>query len=303
MKELVGSRQSTPCGDDSVETLLDLVNRRSVPEPWQEGDNIPWDEPGFSQRMLAEHLSQEHDAASRRSSKIDEHVSWLHSEVLGGRSARVLDLCCGPGLYTSRLAALGHECLGIDFSPAAIGYAEEQAVAQGLVCRYVQDDVRSVEFGDGFGLLMMVFGQVNVLRRAEVRVLLGKAKRALVDGGNLVLEAHTLTAVERMGSGGTSWHSGARGLFSPQPHLVLEEHFWDSAMKAATTRLFVVDASSGCVTRHAVTTQGYSSDEYESLLRETGFADVQCFPSLTGREDATQPEFVVLRASAAAHAH
>lgn len=96
-----------------METLLDLVNRIPVPEPWQEGDNIPWNEPGFSKRMLDEHLSQEHDAASRRLSKIGEQVDWIHSELLGGHSTRVLDLCCGPGLYTSRLAALGHECVGI----------------------------------------------------------------------------------------------------------------------------------------------------------------------------------------------
>ena len=28
-----------------------------LPEPWDEGDNIPWNEPGFSRRMLREHLT------------------------------------------------------------------------------------------------------------------------------------------------------------------------------------------------------------------------------------------------------
>jgi len=43
--------------------LTDLINRK-MPEPWAE--KIPWDDPAFSERMLKEHLSQEHDAASRR---------------------------------------------------------------------------------------------------------------------------------------------------------------------------------------------------------------------------------------------
>jgi SAM-dependent methyltransferase len=286
---------------EDLKTLLDLVNRIPVPEPWEEGDNIPWDEPGFSQRMLAEHLSQEHDAASRRFLKIEEHVRWIHSQVIKGRATRVLDLCCGPGLYTSRLAALGHECVGIDFSPAAIAYAEEEANAKALPCRYLREDVRRAEFGAGFGLVMMVFGQVNVFRRGEAHTLLGKARRALADNGILLLEAHTLAAVERMGTGGTSWYSAAEGLFSPQPHLVLEESFWDAAIKAATTRHFVVDASSGLVTRHAISTQGYSDDEYVALLRESSFADVQCFPSLTGEEDPAQSDFLVLTARAMAN--
>ena len=41
--------------------LLDIVNRTPAPIPWDEGDNIPWDDPDFSKRMLAEHLSQSHD--------------------------------------------------------------------------------------------------------------------------------------------------------------------------------------------------------------------------------------------------
>ena len=46
-------------------TILDIVDREPNPTPWSEGDNIPWDDSDFSERMLAEHLSQEHDLASR----------------------------------------------------------------------------------------------------------------------------------------------------------------------------------------------------------------------------------------------
>ena len=102
--------------------LLDVVGRQRVPKPWAEGEKIPWDEPGFSGRMLNEHLSQEHDAASRRFEVIDRHCRWIHGCVLKRNPTRILDLGCGPGLYTSRLARLGHHCVGIDFSPASIAY-------------------------------------------------------------------------------------------------------------------------------------------------------------------------------------
>jgi SAM-dependent methyltransferase len=281
-----------------METLLDLVNRIPIPAPWQEGDNIPWNEPGFSQRMLAEHLSQEHDAASRRLSKIEAQVSWIHAEVLKAQHTRILDLCCGPGFYTNRLAAWGHECVGIDFSPAAIAYAKEQADTNHLACSYLQEDVRCTEFGAGFGLVMMIFGQLNVFRRTEAQAILHKARHALNDGGMLLLEVHPLAAVERMGSAGNSWYSAPQGLFSPKPHLVLEENFWDAHMQAATTRYCVVDAASGRVNRCAQTTQGYATNEYESLLRETGFADLRCFPSLTGQEDNSQSDLYVFTAKA-----
>jgi hypothetical protein len=68
--------------------LIDLINRKILPVPWAEGEKIPWHEPAFSERMLREHLSQAHDAASRRSELIDGHVNWIHNEVLSGRPTR-----------------------------------------------------------------------------------------------------------------------------------------------------------------------------------------------------------------------
>ncbi len=47
-----------------------------------EESKIPWDEPAFSQRMLANHLSQEHDWASRRQEVIEQQVEWIASQLL-----------------------------------------------------------------------------------------------------------------------------------------------------------------------------------------------------------------------------
>lgn len=142
--------------------LIDIIHRQSNPQPWSEGEKIPWNDPAFSKRMLKEHLSQAHDAASRRSETIDAQVGWIHQVVLKGQPSRILDLGCGPGLYTARLAGLGHSCTGIDFSPASIAYAKEQAIARDLNCQYSEADIRSAEYGSGYDLVMSIFGEFNV---------------------------------------------------------------------------------------------------------------------------------------------
>ncbi len=276
--------------------LLGMVRRCSPPRPWAEGEKIPWHELSFSERMLAEHLSQEHDAASRRFSIIDKHVEWIHRELLSGRSTKILDLCCGPGLYTSRLGKLGHECVGIDYSPAAIAYAKEQAGRESLAYTYVHEDVRKAEYGSGFGLAMLIFGEFNVFPRADARRILEKAREALADDGMVVLEPHTFDAVRGRGKEPASWYSSEGGLFSEEPHICLEEHFWDEGSRASTTRYIVVDAATGDATLHAASMQAYTDEEYAEMLRECGFEDVQFFPSLTGREDKSQDEFLVATA-------
>ncbi len=265
--------------------LTNIITRTPRPAPWSEGEKIPWNEPGFSSRMLREHLSQDHDAASRRATIIDRQVDWIYQTILGGRSTYVLDLGCGPGLYASRLARRGCRCTGIDFSPASVAYACEQAQAQKLDCCYIEGDVRKTAFGSGFGLVMFIFGELNVFRLQDARLILQKAYTALDKGGLLVLEPHTYEAVKAIGHNPPEWYSASSGLFSESPHLYLQENFWDEISCTATQRYFIVDVQSGAVTRYASTMQAYTNDQYWSLLEECGFRDVEFHPSLEGKEN------------------
>ncbi len=274
--------------------LLDVVHRNRDPIPWSEGDNIPWHEPGFSERMLKEHLTQEHDAASRRLEKVEQHVAWIDHELLASRPTMILDLGCGPGLYSNRLARLGHTCVGIDYSPASIAYASSVAEEEELGCKYDCEDIRTADYGAGYGLVMQIFGEFNVFRPEDARGILRKAHGALVEDGLILLEAHTFFAIQTMGEKGHGWYSAEHGLFSPEPHLCLEESYWEPASQTATFRYFVVNASSGRVTRFAQTMQAYSDDEYRSVLTECGFEDVKFLPSLVGNEAGIEEGFFVL---------
>ncbi|HUW81498.1 MAG TPA: class I SAM-dependent methyltransferase [Phycisphaerae bacterium] len=274
--------------------LTYIVRRSPRPQPWAEGDNIPWHEPAFSRRMLAEHLSQEHDLASRRTEIIDRQVQWIHRYLLGGRATRILDLGCGPGLYSSRLARLGHECVGIDFSPASIGYATDRAQRSRLRCHYVLDDIRRADYGSGFGLVMLIYGEFNVFCRDDARSILAKAHTAIVSGGVILLEPHPFAEVERQGRRGRAWHSAESGLFAESPHVCLQESFWDAATHTATFRYYVVDAATAEVTRHACSFQAYTDQEYRSLLNEMGFDGVQLLSSLGGEQTDAQGELMTI---------
>jgi SAM-dependent methyltransferase len=225
--------------------------------------------------MLKEHLTQEHDAASRRLEIVDAHVRWIHEKVLKARPSRILDLGCGPGLYANRLSALGHTCVGIDFSPASIAYAREQAGRGGLDVTYIEGDIRTADYGDGHGLVMQIFGEFNVFRPAEARGILESACRALVPDGRLLLEPHTFEAVRGIGMKPSSWYSVQTGLFSEEPHLCLQENLWDAGSHVAIERYYIVDAATGEVTRHSSSMQAYTEREYRALLTECGFGEFE----------------------------
>ncbi|MCB0116237.1 MAG: class I SAM-dependent methyltransferase, partial [Caldilineaceae bacterium] len=159
--------------------IFDLIQRQAIPEPWAEGEKIPWNDPAFSERMLREHLSQAHDLASRRTERIERHVDWIHSALLGGEASAILDLGCGPGLYATRFAARGHRVTGIDYGPASVRYARLQAAESGLPCEIIESDIRKADYGvDRFDLAMLIFGEFNVFHPDDARAILRKAHTA-----------------------------------------------------------------------------------------------------------------------------
>lgn len=161
--------------------IADITTRPPI-FPVASQSKIPWDDPEFSARMLKEHLDQSHDWASRQQQAVAAHVHLLTSR-LGPGSKHVLDLGCGPGLYTRELAQLGHACLGVDFSPAAIAYAQQEATRQKLAARYELRDIRTFTPQREFHCVLLCFGELNVFSRDEAANLLATCRQALVPGG------------------------------------------------------------------------------------------------------------------------
>jgi len=263
--------------------MMQLITRIETPEPWSEGEKIPWDDPGFSERMLEHHLTQEHDLASRRFEIIDRHVDWIHGK-LRGKPSRILDLACGPGLYSIRLTRLGHTCRGIDFGPASIRYAREQALKEGVEVDYVLEDIRTADYGDEYDLVLFVYGEFNVFKPADVKHVLKKAYDTLREGGVFIAEPNRYETVKREGTSPAVWYSSQGGLWSPRPHLCLMENFWDQENHVATTRYFIVDAETSDVTLHASSMVAYTREDLERMLRGVGFRDVVFYESLSGGE-------------------
>src|SRR5690348_5849507 len=77
-------------------------------------------------------MSQEHRPYGWTSAEQNHSHAYLLPGVLrhlercfGGRRVRLVDLGCGNGFVTAKLAALGHEVMGFDASPDGIEHAKK----------------------------------------------------------------------------------------------------------------------------------------------------------------------------------
>lgn len=273
-----------PTGASSLaEALWRLYRRPGTPTAWQNGGNLPWNDPGFSARMLREHLDESHSAASRTTPERALQLAWLRSHLGLRAGGRVLDLTCGPGLYAVALAQAGCTVTGVDFSPAAIRHAREQA-AQAVVsdrCTFVESDVRTVTVENGvFDAVLILYGQLAVFTRAEAAALLLLAAHSLHPGGTLCIELLDQEKVDKTHS--TWWFTDDTGLWGDAPFLNLGERFWDAEAAMSLERFYTLHLASGALDEVLLCDQTYATDEMTALLRAADFAGVQVYPAWDG---------------------
>lgn len=244
---------------------------------WAGKYKIPWNDPDFSRRMLAEHLSQEHDLASRRTGVIQEMAQWLHQATLDRRPASILDLGCGPGLYARPLVALGHAYRGLDFGPASIAHA--RAVNSDLArCSFALTDLTRAtraDFGGPYDLASMLFGELNVFPPEDCAAILARARQALVPGGRILLEVHTRQTVVDYGLAPATWYASQGGLFSDRPHVCLTENHWFEQQETSVGVFHVLVKGEPNPRTYHNTMRAWSDEEYRGLLETAGFSGIR----------------------------
>ena len=280
--------------DNPFARALWRIYRRPEAALWQDGGNLPWNDPAFSARMLREHLDESHGAASRQAAERAAQLEWLWARLALAPGRRLLDLTCGPGLYAVPLAQRGVVVTGVDFSPASIAHARQLAEAAGVAgrCAFVEADVRDFEpEAAAYDAALFLYGQLAVFPRHEAAALLAKAARALRPGGRLVVELLNPARIDRKDS--TWWFADDKGLWGERPFLHLGERRWDAAERASVERFTTLDLATGGLSAIVLCDQSYEVAEMTALLQAAGFAAVEVYPAWEGLALYDANEWVV----------
>jgi SAM-dependent methyltransferase len=201
-------------GFSVAQLLAGLLEGRPEPLPYAPGTHQLWTDEHVSRGMLAAHLDPGTDAASRRPETIDATVAWLAGRLPAG--ARLLDLGCGPGLYSRRLAEAGFDVVGIDYSARSIEYAR----AHGDSVRYICGDYRDVVLDETFDVVLLVYLDLGTFSPQDAHHILDRVRGWLSPGGMFLFDL--ATPAHRAGSEHRrDWGVAEEGFWSAEPHVWL----------------------------------------------------------------------------------
>ncbi|MGO8686405.1 MAG: class I SAM-dependent methyltransferase [Candidatus Dormibacteria bacterium] len=249
------------------------------PRPFDPRAELDWSDPAFSRRLLAEHLDQSHDGASRRRTLVERHVRRL-VQLLPEPPARVLDAGCGPGLYAIRLARLGYQVDGIDIGPAVIRHARREARAEGVArqARFEVADVRELTASTRYGAALLIYYVLENLTARGQLAALRRLRASLLPGGRLIAEFRLRP--DQLPGRLSAWEVTDWSLLGSRRQLLLSDSVYDRARNLFVLREVAVFGD-GSLAVQQTTSRLLAFDEIEALLGRAGLRVVRTFDGWT----------------------
>jgi len=200
-----------------------------------------WTDEHTSSQMLAFHLDGSVDLSSRNTEFIDRSARWIVSRFDLDQSKCVADFGCGPGLYTTRLAASGAAVTGIDFSDRSLRYARESSERQSLSVEYVHADYLEYETSRRFDLIAMIMCDFCALSPPQRRTMLDKFLALLKPGGSVLLDVYSLHAFDEREEIATYAPELLDGFWCSKPYFGFLNTFKYQAEKVTLDKYTIVE--------------------------------------------------------------
>jgi ubiquinone/menaquinone biosynthesis C-methylase UbiE len=240
---------------------------------FQKSADVLWTDEHISKSMLASHLDESNDGASRKPENRTKIINWINGIVKP--NSNIIDLGCGPGLYVYELGVLGHNVLGVDFNPESVRYAQKNKSIKGYVDykygNYLKDEIEGK-----YNAAIMIYFDFGVLIPNEQNILLKRLNNILQNDGLFIFDMYGTKDALNIFNQKKNWQVSKGGDFwSDEPYLLMEETKFFEHEKRMGTRYFLVNQKNGHIKEFIVWEQYYDKDSIYKLMSENGFEIVE----------------------------
>ena len=103
-----------------------------------------------------------YDGLNNSLSDLEFYKKWLPQN----KDAKILELCCGTGRLTIPIAKDGYNIKGVDYTLSMLERAKEKAFQAGLKIDFIEADIRELNLGEKFDLIVSTQFRASPFERA-----------------------------------------------------------------------------------------------------------------------------------------
>ncbi len=256
--------------------ISEIITTTKQPKVYSQGTSSMWEDEYISKQLLEVHLNQHIDLASRKESTITETIDWILSKaptIAPGQKLNILDLGCGPGLYTEKLAQKGHNVTGIDFSDNSIRYATKSALDKELDISYINQNYLELDEENKYDIILMIFTDFGVLTPNQRQTLMVNIYSALKSRGVFIFDVLNKKYVPPALKG---WEVSEKGFWRDKPYMALSESFYYEKKNVILSQHTIIEEG-GETEVYRFWTHTFSDGELKQIFALKGFLAFECY--------------------------
>jgi len=253
--------------------ITDIITKSEKPSIYEQGDAFMWTDEHISRQLLNIHLNPDIDLGSRKMTTIRETVNWILNLQKGKDKLRILDLGCGPGLYSEIFAQKGHVVTGVDISKNSIAYAKKAADDQELDIEYINASYLELKMEkDKYDLVLLIYTDLGVLSPHDRDILLKMIFNTLKQDGLFIFDVLRDNSLEKKVTP-KSWEAAPGGFWKNSPYVALSESFLYREEKVILYQHIIIDSSEN-IRAYRFWTHFFSQQDLTRMLGNYGFTTV-----------------------------
>ncbi|ASS62439.1 MULTISPECIES: class I SAM-dependent methyltransferase [Bacillus] len=270
-------------------TIKKLLGLAKNPEPFEEGTQEVWLDPDRAELVLKSHFDENIPGGSKGSSFVDETVDFITKIAPVECNNKIIDLGCGPGLYSQNLALKGYNVTGVDYNKKSIDYAISEADKMNLQIDYKIEDITNLEIESEFDVALLIYQIYGVFSPTNRRKILNNIYRGLKPGGLVLLDVLSEKSYEKFEENLMWFLSKKDSLISDKEHLTLYAaiKYPDNVTLAKNVLVF----DDGKLVNYNYWNQHFSIENLEKEVNEAGFNLEKVYADVNGEEYKNNGEF------------
>lgn len=254
--------------------IIELINTTARPNLYEKGSAFMWTDPHIAKQLLQVHLNPDIDLGSRKKSTIEKTAKWVLETQKSADKLNILDLGCGPGLYTEIFANSGHKVTGIDISMSSIDYAIKSSKEKGLNIDYQNGSYLDIDFEqEKYDLIVLIYTDLGVLLPSERKNLLSKIYVTLKKGGVFIFDVLKDKNLNEKLSYKT-WEANKVGFWKDTPYLALSESFLYEQEKVILFQHTIIDEVENMET-YRFWTHFFSQKDVLEMIQHLSFENIE----------------------------
>lgn len=260
-----------------------IINNTLKPSLYEKGTAVMWTDEHISKQLLQVHLNAEVDLASRKKETIKRTCDWILEQAPNPKM-NVLDLGCGPGLYTELMSEKGHHVTGVDFSKSSIHYAQTEAEKKGLPIEYIQANYLELELEENsYDLVILIFTDLGVLLPKDREKMIRFVYKILKPGGIFIFDVLKDTDLEQKVAP-KNWEVAKHGFWKPEPYIALSESFLYKNEKVILYQHILMNEENE-IDIYRFWTHFFGHIDLEIILQKNGFKDFSFYENVLSKSD------------------